>query len=505
MTVYRGPCTSSDLHLLLARNGSGRPAPRRRAQSSDVAPREHCTSDARRFADPNRFVAHCTSVALGKPVETTGPDIFDADPVSMATGGNHGFLFEDADGFVATSGVATRLTLPAGLHSAAAAQVASWLAAVPTTGQVGHPGTGPIVVGALPFVPGQPSELIVPSAVLVGDSAGRRWLTRIRPSTATDPSDAQHLGHRLTPGAVSPELLSLREEPDGATFEQQVTEALAAVAAGDIAKVVLARRARATFSTALDVASLLDVLRHREGAATVFAQLDGETAFVGASPELLVRRRGDQVRSHPLAGTRALGDPVDGDLEVIVAHLLGAPKDLAEHQAAADSVAAGLAPWCDRLDVPSRPDALILRDMVHLGTLITGQLRVLPQQLPDGTHQLSPADALTLVAALHPTPAVAGVPTAEALALIARLEGDQRGLYAGPVGWMDSRGDGTYVVGIRSATITGCQAVVHAGAGIVAGSVPADELAETTTKLGTMLGALGVPTSGPGGGSRRTE
>ncbi len=421
----------------------------------------------------------------------------DYDPLSLATAGTYGFFFEDPDGFVATSGVATRLALPSGLDSSGAAAVARWLAAVPTTGPVGRPGTGPIAVGALPFLPHQASELVVPAVVLVGDGTGARWLTRITPVVGSSPTIEAHPARRPTDTITQRDLVALHPDPDGATFEQQVGEALDALRAGEVTKVVLARQVTATFSTALDVRSVLHRLRRRETASTVFAQLDGETAFVGASPELLVRRRGDQVRSHPLAGTRPLTGSVDGGLDRVVAELLASPKERAEHRAAADSVAHGLAPWCQWLDVPPEPAALVLRDMVHLGTPITGQLRSSPPHLPDGARLVGPPDALTLVAAVHPTPAVAGVPTVAALTVIDRIEGDRRGRYAGPIGWVDGRGDGTYVVGIRSATITGCHAAVHAGAGIVAGSVPADELAETTAKLGTMLGALGVHTSRP--------
>lgn len=479
-------------------------APRSDIASPAVACRERRPAPApRRLPDPSRFSAHCVAVRVGSSVDTSVTGDLDCDldydPLSLATAGTHGFFFEDADGFVATSGVAARLTLPSGLDPSGAGDVADWLAAVPTTGSTDYPGTGPIAVGALPFYPWHAAELVVPAFVLVGDGKGARWLTWIGPSTESLPTVEPGFGQRAVADTAQGDLLALRLDPDGATFEAQVLEVLDAVAAGEVMKVVLARQVLARFSSTVEVRRVLRRLQRRERASTVFAQVDGDMAFVGASPELLVHRRGAHVRSHPLAGTRSLSSPVGDAVEAahvvdrIVAELLEAPKDRAEHQAAADAVASGLAPWCHQLDVPSRPAALLLRDMVHLGTPITGRLRTLPPRPGDASHRCAPADALTLVAALHPTPAVAGVPTAKALAVIDRIEGDRRGLYAGPVGWVDGRGDGTFVVGIRSATITGHHAVLHAGAGIVAGSVPADELAETTAKLATMLGALGVP------------
>jgi menaquinone-specific isochorismate synthase len=141
-----------------------------------------------------------------------------------------------------------------------------------------------------------------------------------------------------------------------------------------------------------------------------------------------------------------------------------------------------LRPLCSQLDVPAQPDLVLLHNIVHLGTPVRGTLA----ERPDG----SVPDALELVGALHPTPAVGGVPTREALDLIGQLEPEPRGHYAGPVGYVDSRGDGRWMVGIRSLTVSGHVARLNAGVGIVAGSDPQSELAETDLKLAAVLDAL---------------
>ncbi len=202
--------------------------------------------------------------------------------------------------------------------------------------------------------------------------------------------------------------------------------------------------------------------------------------FLGASPELLVSRQGRRVRSHPLAGTVARsGDPTAD--AALTGRLLDSAKEREEHRLVVDEVAAGLRPVCRALDVPEMPSIVALRNVSHLGTLIEGEL--------EGDE----VTALDLVRRLHPTPAVAGTPTAAAVSYLQGVEGFDRGCYAGPVGWMDSRGDGEWAVAVRSAEVHGNTARLFAGVGVVGDSDPAAELAETQLKLQALLAAVVRP------------
>ena len=429
----------------------------------------------------------------------TGP----VDPVGLATAAADGFLLLGARGAVASTGVAAVLRLPGGLRPDSAPAVARWLAAVPVADELCRPASGVVAVGALPFAPGEAAALVVPRVTVVSTAAGERWATVVVPAAdgaggrpldeaaaagllaATLAGGAVATGHAgdagssTDEGTVSGPLLDMRLWPDGPGFERAVERALRAIADGQLSKVVLARQVAARFAGPVDQEAVLRRLQRLEPACAVFAQRTGGRAFLGASPELLVRRRGATVVSHPLAGTAALRPSVE-----VAAARLASVKEQAEHAAAAAAVAGRLGTWCEDLTVPDRPSLVRLASVVHLGTRMVGRLRPAA-----GGH---PPDALTLAAALHPTPAVAGVPTDAALAAISRLEAHGRASYAGPVGWVDARGDGELVVAIRSAAVDGSRAVAYAGAGIVAGSEPAAELAETTLKLRTALDALGL-------------
>jgi isochorismate synthase len=224
--------------------------------------------------------------------------------------------------------------------------------------------------------------------------------------------------------------------------------------------------------------AMLERVADDEPSCTTFLLPLPEGTFVGASPELLVSRRDRVVVSHPLAGTIALRaargtiDRGDG--------LLGSTKDLEEHELVVADIAGVLDPRCSELVVPSQPSVVPLRTMAHLGTRIEGLL----------SERGGVPSVLELVAALHPTPAVGGVPRTEALALIKELEPGPRGPWAGPVGWVDAAGNGDWVVGLRSATLAGSTATIWAGAGIVAASDPEAELAETTVKLAPVFEGL---------------
>ena len=184
--------------------------------------------------------------------------------------------------------------------------------------------------------------------------------------------------------------------------------------------------------------------------------------------------------SRPLAGTAERFIGSEGS--VLPGALLESGKDAIEHRLVVDAIAEVLGPLCVHLDVPAQPDLVHLHNIVHLGTTLSGTLA----RQPSGAVP----DSLALVAALHPTPAVGGVPAGAARAMISRLEREPRGRYAGPVGYVDANGDGRWMLGIRALTLDDRTARLTAGVGIVAGSEPTVELVETNLKLTAVLDAL---------------
>jgi len=240
---------------------------------------------------------------------------------------------------------------------------------------------------------------------------------------------------------------------------------------------------------AVDVVALLRRWHRLEPACSVFSMPTPTGRLVGASPELLVEREGRRVRSRPLAGTTDRAGESNG---ILPRELLASSKDSAEHRMVVEAIGEALAPLCVTLDLPSRPDLVHLHNLTHLGTSVTGTL----VRRPDG----GVPSALELLAALHPTPAVGGVPRDRALDLIERLEPEPRGHYAGPVGYVDARGDGCWMLGIRAVTVHGADARLVAGVGVVEGSEPRTERVETVLKLTAVFDALapGVPFSTTG-------
>jgi isochorismate synthase len=283
-----------------------------------------------------------------------------------------------------------------------------------------------------------------------------------------------------TAGAVVRPLSSDHE------FLNIVAEAVASIERGELTKVVLARQVDVDLEQPIEVPELLDRWRAMEPNCTVFSMPTPEGQFVGASPELLVERHGDQVHCRPLAGSTGRMSDQDG------ADFRSSTKETLEHRLVAEAIGKALAPLCSSLDLPAEPTLVRLHNIMHLGTSIHGVLLRRPTaDHPDGEVPT----ALDLVSALHPTPAVGGVPTDRAVDTIGKLESELRGTYAGPVGFVDGNGDGRWVVGIRAATLNGSTARLVAGVGIVHGSEPAAELAETSLKFTAVFDALapGVP------------
>ncbi|MBW3556893.1 MAG: isochorismate synthase [Actinobacteria bacterium] len=398
----------------------------------------------------------------------------------LAVAGPSGFLFEREGHGVAGRGVALRIDLTG---MAEAGVVADALAGIAADDEVGLPGTGAVAVGALPFDPQAPASMVVPSLLVGRSPDGRQWVTTLGPAAPPGSGDAgaplrwADIPRTLVvEGPLLPDGFTLTSPRPHADWQATVSMAVDAIAGGELEKVVVAREVVVECNRPIVVHDVVDRLRTLYPSCMVFS-VDG---FVGASPELLVERRSGDVRCHPLAGTYPRsGDPaVDRQL---AAELLASAKERREHRYAVEQISEVLRPLCDRLTVPGAPSVLPLRNVVHLGTDIRG-------------HLVGPAPtALELAVLLHPTPAVGGTPTKLALDWLAENEQLDRGRYAGPVGWVDARGDGCYALGIRSAEVSGARARLFAGVGIVSGSDPRRELIETQLKLQALLAALVRP------------
>ena len=416
-------------------------------------------------AGRRRLVAR--TVALRQP-----PDL-------LAEAGDRGLLWRDEHGGLAGQGVAARLQLPNGLADPESVQrVSETLEAIPTVDEVGLPGCGPVAIGALPFDPAAAGHLVIPRRI-VGRSGQIAWETIVGEDDREARPSEPALAPALKP-AEPPDQFTLTSSMAQHEWKEVVAAAIAELTGTEFRKVVLARRIDIDANRPFIISDVLERLVALYPSCMIFS-VDG---FIGASPELLVARYGDQIESHPLAGTVARSGDVHGD-EALVAKLMSSPKARREHQVVVDVLTGALAPVCAELDVPDRPSILGLRNVSHLGTHITGRLST-------GEGDSRPS-ALELVARVHPTPAVGGTPTDTAVRYLQKVEGFDRRTYAGPVGWMDPRGDGAWAIGIRCAEVEGSSARLYAGNGIVAGSDPAEELAETQLKLQALLAALVRP------------
>lgn len=405
-----------------------------------------------------------TLVATTRPADVAG-DLLDHL-------GPDGFAWLGPETAFVTSGVASRIEVPPGRGriDAAAAEVASLLGDVagPRTGP--PPGMGPLAVGALPFSEGEPGELLVPEVVVGRRADGTAWITEVRPASHHEPW-SEPPSRQLD----GPELFSIVPTMRRAAWRAGVARALDRIATAALDKVVLAREVVVEADRPFSPRAILSRLRAAHPSAFTFAA----GGFVGASPELLVSRRGDAVRSAPMAGTAPRGGTLEADRDR-ARRLATTAKERAEHRFVVDAVVEALDGVCSELAVAdTRPE--VLTDVIHLCTEIRGRLAD------------PAASALSLAGRLHPSPAVSGTPAHEALELIGAVEVGSRGRYAGPVGWVDGAGNGEWVVGIRSAHLQGRRARLWAGAGIVTGSDPDAEWEETQAKLATMLSVLVRP------------
>jgi menaquinone-specific isochorismate synthase len=336
---------------------------------------------------------------------------------------------------------------------------------------VGVPGSGLVCFGSFGFTDQDPSILVVPE-IIVGRRAGTTWVTTVSPASSL---------------AAAPELETHKPSPvydvtfaDGARtgtdWSSIVAEAVRRITGGELDKVVLARDLIAIAAQPIDLRWPLHRLATSYPNCWTFS-VDG---LIGATPELLVRREKGLITSRVLAGTiRRTGD--DAHDLALAASLARSSKDLEEHEYAVRSVADALEPHCKSMNVPETPFVLHLPNVMHLATDVAGVAN-------------NGASALGLAAALHPSAAICGTPTPVARDLIGEIEGMQRGRFSGPVGWMDAAGDGEWCIALRCGQAdpeNPRRMRLFAGAGIVAGSNPDAELAETNAKLVPMRDALG--------------
>lgn len=405
--------------------------------------------------------ARTRTLARSVPVADPGP-LLDTLPDGQVVAWTRG-----TDGFAAW-GEAARLTVSGPDRFA---QAASWwkelCASLEIDDQVHVPGSGPVAFASFTFDDGPGTSIVIVPNVIVGRRDGASWVTTIGDADVALPNarPIKSAGQvRYSDGNVT-----------SVGFERAVEAAVRSIAAGTIDKVVLARDLVASTENPIDTRALLGPLSRLYPSCWTFA-VDG---LIGATPELLVRRTGDHVVSRVLAGTIPRSSDAVTDAQH-AADLLASSKDRVEHELAVQSVSQTLGPFCSDLVVPRAPEVVRLANVQHLQTDITGRLA-------------NGESALDLAASLHPTAAVCGTPTGRARALIRELEQMDRGRYAGPVGWIDSRGDGAFGIALRCAQLDPHDdrtLRMYAGCGIVAGSVPTDELTESQTKLLAIREAL---------------
>lgn len=368
---------------------------------------------------------------------------------------------------------------------------------------VSSTGTGPVIMGGFSFDPAGPrtsewnalgsSHLVIP-ALLITSKSGESWVTMnvvLSPggNTHLDPAALGSAAESVSAvsgqspidiAAAAPIELSIESLSTRGEWQEMVRTAVTEIRSGDLSKVVVARAVRVSAPDTIDVFALLRHLRsiHRE--SFVFGVWQSDSAFVGASPERLVRVTGSEVEASSLAGTIERGATPSEDADN--AHLLReSTKDLAEHVAVRDELISALSERCDDVRAADTPSLLTLPNVHHLHTPIRARLR-------------SGDSLLSLVGALHPTPAVGGLPRDVALEFIEDHEGLDRGWYAAPVGWIGGQ-SGEFAVALRSALVDGNHAVLYAGCGIVAESDPDLEYAESNLKLKAMLSAIAASAS----------
>ena len=384
---------------------------------------------------------------------------FTSDNVDLNSfaGGTGSLFVRDGVG-VAGSASATRVP---------ATEAQAFLDSLQVDDRVQASGSGPVLLGAIPFDSNDEHDFILPHVSLTKSINGRAWVTTVDDAepnfvTPTEPP-ASAASYSVHPGISVDHYL------------EAVKQARDAVRNGSITKAVMARDIVITASAPIDVYAVLLRLRSSFGSSYRYL-IDN---FIGASPELLVAVDNGAISSHPLAGTAPrTGDPQSDS--ALAEKLLSSEKNQIEHRVVINMVHDTLLPFCSYLDWQPEPSVMQVANVQHLGTLMQGMLSKPFMHILDAAIMLSP------------TPALGGFPKQEALNLIKQYEGIDRGRYGGAVGWFDQKGNGAFAVAIRCAQLSPdrTSARLFAGGGIVADSEPAAELAETQAKFQAMLAAI---------------
>ena len=328
-------------------------------------------------------------------------------------------------------------------------------------------GTGPILFASFSFNENDPSYLVIPR-VVVGRRGERSWITWIGDET-------EPVIDRLDPKAM-PTTIKWNGS-NGDIWRERVSDLINRIKNGEVEKVVLARSLDGHASAPIDARRILKLLHQQYPTTWSFLH----SGLIGATPELLVRLSKSMITSRVLAGTIKRSGNDERDL-ALAASLARSSKDLEEHEYAVRSVADAISPICSSINAPESPFVLHLANVMHLATDVTGVLN----------DSANPPDILDALERLHPSAAVCGTPRDRAQAAIEEVEGAMRGRYAGPVGWIDIRMDGEFGIALRCGQIDESKRKIriYAGCGIVAGSDPSDEYAESEAKLLPMRSAL---------------
>ena len=331
--------------------------------------------------------------------------------------------------------------------------------------EVHGPGTGPVLFTSFSFDENEESELVIPK-VVVGTRNQSTWITWI--GNESQP--------KLIERAVANPIPTIKwREADVSHWKEKVLTAVSEIQEDVLDKVVLAREITADAESDIDPRSVLRNLAKEYPGTWVYSN----NGLIGATPELLIRLSNSMVVSRVLAGTISKTGDDDKDL-ALAASLARSSKDLEEHEYAVRSVADALSPFCSSTNVPDSPFVLHLSNVMHLATDVTGAIKE--------SHKV--VDIFSILAKLHPSAAVCGTPTSVAAELIKRIEGINRRRYAGPIGWVDSKGDGEQGIALRCGYINGKEVHAFAGCGIVAGSDAAKEVAESQAKFLPIINAL---------------